>query len=120
MKKSAIFLLFFGLLLLLSCMSSNFVPTGYYHEPLPDNTYVKIVIDNVQDLSYEEIGVIEVEESFGNPNLAQIIERARFEAREKGADCIILLNTTTRVDGTSEAITSRMYYLFKAVKLKNS
>lgn len=120
MKKSIILILFFGMILLVSCMTSSFVSTGDYHEPLPENTYVKVVVDNDRNLDYDEIGLIEVEEEFGNPNLAQIIEKAKIEARDRGSDCIILLSNTTKVEGNAEVVTSKMYYLFKAVKLRNS
>ncbi|MBI5326441.1 MAG: hypothetical protein HZB41_14410 [Ignavibacteriae bacterium] len=119
MKKSLIILSIVTLLILSSCMTSSFVYTGYHQDPLPNDNYVKIVIDGNKDLNYDEIGVIEVRESFGAIDFADIVYKACDIARVKGADCIIYMNRLTSVSGTGDAISSTNQYLFKAVKLKN-
>jgi len=101
-------------------MSTSFVPTGYYHEPLPENNDVKIVIDDNKNLSYDEIGIIEVRESIGSIDFSSVVYKACDIAKTKGADCIIYMNRSTSVSGSADAITTTNQYLFKAVKLRNS
>lgn len=115
--KNTLKLLIIPLLLLSSCMSSSFIYTGYYHEPLKDDDYIKIVIDDNKDLKYDDVGIIEVRESLGTVDFADIVNRACDIAKVKGADCIIFLNRSTSLSGSGDAITSTNQYLFKAVRL---
>ncbi|TAL68343.1 MAG: hypothetical protein EPN82_10985 [Bacteroidetes bacterium] len=117
--KKTILISFVSMLLLSACMSTSFIYTGYYHEPLKDEDYIKIVIDDNRDLKYNEIGIIEVRESLGTVDFAQIVNKACDIAKVKGADCIILINRSTSYSGTADAISSTNQYLFKAVKLKH-
>ncbi len=118
MKKTGIIMAVFAMLMLGSCMSTSFVYTGDYYPPAPDNKNIRVVIDDNRNLAYDEIGVIEVRESFGDFSFAQIVNKACEEARYKGADCIIFLNKSTSVSGSGDAISTSNQYLFKAVKLK--
>jgi hypothetical protein len=118
MKILRMILFLLVLPLLYSCMSTSFVYTGDYHQSVPDNSYIKVVIDDNKNLAYDEIGVIEVRESLGSSNFAEIVNKARDEARDKGADCIIYMNRSTSISGSGDAISAYNQYFFKAVKLK--
>lgn len=120
MKK--LLYLFPLLILLQSCMTSNFALTGTLYDPLPEDYPVKVVLrDSSEYIEYDEIGALQVQQS-DMTNLSMAIDLAKKEARNKGGDIIFLISSDSKLamTGTQDLVFSSEIntYIFIIGKLK--
>lgn len=120
MKK--IVLLLTMVIVLTSCMTSNFALTGTLHQPLPTDYPIKVILtENKENIEYEEIGALQIKQS-DMDNLSKAIELAKTEARVRGGDILFLisLDSKTAVSGNQYGVFSseKNSYIFVVGKMK--
>ena len=90
-------------------MTSNFALTGIRHAPLSIDHPVRVILSkNPNNFKYEEIGVLQVNQSDMN-NLSKAIELVKKEARIRGGDLIFLISS-----GSSMSVFGNQYGIFSS------
>ena len=84
-------------LLAVGCSSAKFVSTVPYYKARPDSCPIKVFISKQPELTYEELGIIEGEGSFGHDTLEKILPKMQRAACRAGGDALILLNNQKAV-----------------------
>lgn len=81
---------------------ASFVRTGPVCQPRPEDAPVRVFLTRSPDQPFTEIGVVEV----SGGDLAWRVEEAKYAARERGGDAIILYRSFTevRTDSSTEVI----------------
>lgn len=72
---------------------ASFVATGPTFEPRPEDAPVRVFLTRAPDQPYTEIGVVEV----AGGDLAWRADEAKYAARARGGDAIILLRSTREI-----------------------
>jgi len=80
---------------------ASFVATGPTFEPRPEDAPVRVFLTRPPDQPYTEIGVVEV----AGGDLAWRAEEAKYAARARGGDAIILLRSTREIGTRSSSET---------------
>lgn len=127
MKKIMVIAIPLILILVSSCgilyrTESNFTLTGKARRPLAENSAIKVILNNKDVPEYDEIGVVQVIQNYGENDLSEAVEEAKMRSREYGGDVIILLSLNNRksLSESDDEVTTtqtRTYY-FTVGKLK--
>lgn len=92
-----------------SCSSAKFISTGPSYGARPDDCSIEVFSSKQPERTYEELGLIEGEGSFGADTLEKILPKMKREACRAGGDAIILMASQKAVKVWDDTSDEKLY-----------
>ena len=102
-------------------LEEHFVKTGGQYKPLAEDTPIEVFLESGPQYEIIKIGIVSVGEKlrFKFNNLSSHIKMAKIFARSKGADIIILRDTTEILILTGVCYAEKVVHTFEIARRKH-
>lgn len=103
-----------SMLVLVGCLSAEFVPTGVAYPARPPDCPIEVFSAGPPELGFEEIGIVEVRGSGRKADLEDILPKLQEESCLAGGDALVL-HSTNRYQISSDGLQTSELSTFATV-----